>query len=155
VAAVPGCECGARVRCLDTWHEALAAEQGDPAMARWHNPLVCCFVLQHRSHFQPRFADGQYRFLQLLLDRGVDAVNAEARRRTARNRGSHPRFDARSMAGYEALPTEWFPPSFSASVNDLRDAQGGFVGDGHAAYGERIRNLTRATVDAWGRHRAT
>lgn len=149
------CECGAAVVCRDTWHEALAAEQGDPAMAAWHNPLVCCYLLQHRQELHPRFANGQYRFLQLFLDRGVDAVNAEARHRTARNRGAHPTFDSRTLDGYEALPTGWFPPSFSASVNDLRDAPGGFVGDGHAAYGERMRILARATVDAWSRHRRT
>jgi len=124
-------------------------------MATWHSPLVCCFVLQHRSQVRPRFADGQYRFLQLLLDRGINAVNVEARRRTARNRGSHPTFDSRSLDGYEALQSGWFPPSFSASVHDLRDAHGGFVGDGHAAYGERMLILARATADAWSRHRPT
>jgi hypothetical protein len=151
VVRVRGCECGAAAACVDTWHEALAAEQADPGMGRWHTPLVCCFVLQHGSWLRPRFADGQYRFLQLFLDQGVDAVNAVARRRTARNRGSRPTFDPRPLAPYAALPPVDVPAAFARSVHDLRDPDGGFVGDGHEAYGERMRRLADATLDAWRR----
>jgi hypothetical protein len=146
---VTACECGAATACAGTWHEALAAEQADPAMGRWHTPLVCCFVLQHRSRLRARFADGQYRFLQLFLDRGVDAVNAVARERTARNRGPRPAFDSRPFAHYAALPPVEVPRGFARSVHDLRDPDGGFVGDGHDAYGERMRRLAVATVEAW------
>jgi hypothetical protein len=49
------------------WH-ALAADQAGPQMAVWHNPLVCAFILQHPSQFRRRSADGQFRFLQLVVD---------------------------------------------------------------------------------------
>ena len=118
-------------------------------MAAWHNPLVCGFVLQHPPLLQPRFADGQFRFLQLFVDRGIDAVNAVARTRTARNRGSASTFDPVELESYEPIPTTGFPAAFAVSLRHVREPGGGFVGDGYAAYDERMRDFVRATVDAW------
>jgi hypothetical protein len=144
-----GCECGSGIDCFPVWHEALADEQSDPMMAAWHNPLVCGFILQHRSLFRPRFADGQFRFLQLFVDRGIDAVNAVARASTAHNRGSAPAFVPVELESYESIPTTGFPAAFAVSVHHLREPGDGFVGQGYATYDERMRNLVRATIDAW------
>lgn len=151
VRGVPerGCECGANWACAPVWHEALAAEQADPAMAIWHNPLVCAFLLQHRSQFRPRFADGQYRFLQLFVDRGIDAVNAMAKNRRARNRGSRPDFDDSELNRYEAIPLPGFPTAFAVSIHHLREPTGGFVAQGYAPYGERLRDFAHATIEGW------
>jgi hypothetical protein len=143
------CECGSDSDCFPVWHEALAEEQRDPTMAAWHNPLVCGFILQHPSLFQSRFADGQYRFLQLFVDRGIDAVNAVARDRTARNRGSAPAFDSPELESYESIPTTGFPATFAVSVHHMREPGGGFVGQGYAAYDARMRDFVRATIDGW------
>jgi hypothetical protein len=105
-----GCECGAAAECALVWHAALAAEQGDPGMAVWHNPLVCAFTLQHPSHFRRRFADGQFRFLELFIDQGVHAVNAMARRTAARNRGRNPDLTQSALDAYPPLPFTGFPP---------------------------------------------
>lgn len=131
------------------WHEALAAEQGDPQMAVWHNPLVCAFVLQHASHVRPRFADGQFRFLQLFTSQGIQAVNAVARRATARNRGRRPNLALAELAAYAPLPVTGFPAGFDLGVHHLREAEGGFVASGYQAYGQRMRQFAQATVDAW------
>jgi hypothetical protein len=118
-------------------------------MAAWHNPLVCGFILQHLSLFQRRFADGQYRFLQLFVDRGIDAGNAVARARTARNRGSAPTFHPAELERYESIPTTGFPAAFAVSMHHVRERGGGFVGQGYAAYDERMRDFVGATIDAW------
>ena len=144
-----GCECGSGSDCFPVWHEALAEEQSDPTTAAWHNPLVCGCVLQRPSLFRSRFADGQFRFLQLFVDRGIDAVNAQARARTARNRGSAPTFDPVELESYEPIPTTGFPAAFAVTMHDVREPGGGFVGDGYAAYDERMRDFVRATIDAW------
>jgi len=143
------CECGADSDCFSTWHEALAEERLDPAMAVWHNALVCAFVLQHRSQIRPRFADGQYRFLQLFVDRGIDTVNAVARSRTAHNRGSAPTFDPAALEGYESIPMTGYPEAFAVSIHHLLVPGGGFVARGYAAYGERMHDFAVATIDAW------
>jgi hypothetical protein len=132
-------------------HEALAAEQVDPAMAVWHTPLVCAFILQHRSHFQPRLADGQYRFLQFFVDRGIDAVNALARRRTARNRGSARAMGLGELHAYEPIAVNGFPEAFTVGTHHLREPGGGFVAHGHAAYGQRLRRVAVATIEGWQR----
>ncbi len=143
------CECGAAAECLPVWHEALAAEQADPQMAVWHNPLVCAFVLQHPSQFRPRFADGQLRFLQLFIDRGILAVNAVARRVTARNRGSRPNLAPLELEAYASLTLTGFPSRFGLAIHHLREPDGRFVTSGYAAYGDRMRQFAQATVDAW------
>lgn len=143
------CECGAAADCLPVWHEALAAERSDPPLARWHNPLVCAFTLQHPSHFRPRFADGQFRFLQLFLDQGIQAVNAVAKRSAARNRGSRPNVVPPEFEAYAPLPIADFPGRFDLAVHHLREADGRLVTSGYEAYGDRMRQLAQATVDAW------
>lgn len=143
------CECGAVEECLPVWHDALAAEQADAQLAVWHNPLVCAFTLQHSSQFRPRFGDGQFRFLQLFLDQGIDAVNAAARRSTARNRGSEPHLAPPELKAYLPLPVAGFPSSFAHGVHHLRERDGRFVSSGYEAYGDRMRQLAQATVCAW------
>jgi hypothetical protein len=143
------CECGASSECVGVWYEALAAEQADPMMYAWHAPLVCAFHLQHRSRYQVRFAEGQYRFLQLFVDRGVEAVHEVARASIARNRGSTPDFPSAELARYEGLPPRGFPQAFEVSVHVLRQDSGGFVAQGHKAYGDRMRSWSQATIDSW------
>jgi len=133
---------------MPVWHEALAAEQADPQMARWHNPLVCAFILQHPSQFRPRFADGQFRFLQLFIDQGIQAVNTVARRGAARNRGSRP-VVLPGFGAYTPLPSTGFPSSCDLAVHHLQEADGRFVTSGYEAYGDRMRQFAQATVDAW------
>ncbi|MBF6183412.1 DUF5946 family protein [Nocardia otitidiscaviarum] len=141
-----GCECGASAPCVDTWYEALAQEHEDPEMAAWHAPLVCTFVLQHPSRNEERFADVQFRLLQFFLDRGVVATNRLARHQVARNKSGGPGYDMTPLEPYHALPQRLSLPRFALGVADLRDADGGFVGDGHVAYGERMRQVADATV---------
>ncbi len=118
-------------------------------MARWHNPLVCAFILQHPSQFRPRFADGQFRFLPLFIDQGIQAVNAVARRSTVRNRGSRPVVLPGWFGAYAPLPGTGFPSSFDRAVHHLQEADGRFVTSGYEAYGNRMRQFAQATVDAW------
>jgi hypothetical protein len=143
------CECGATSGCLGVWYEALAAEQADQAMYAWHAPLVCAFYLQHRSKFHPRFAEGQYRLLQLFVDRGIEAVHAVARAGIARNRGKTPEFPSAELAQYEGLPPRQFPLAFDVSVHVLREERGGFVEQGYEAYGDRMRSWSVATIHGW------
>lgn len=135
--------------CVDTWHEALAVEQADPQMYAWHTPLVCTFILQHRSRLMPQFADGQFRLLQFYVDQGIEATHSLARHQVARNKASGSGFDMEPLEPYAALPATASPAVFSLSVHDLKDATGGFVKDGHRAYGERMERLSLATVEAW------
>lgn len=144
-----GCECGATTPCIDTWHEGLALEQADPQMYAWHTPLVCAYILQHSSRMLPQFADGQFRMLQFYIDQGIEATNALARHQVARNNASGSGFDMKPLEPYAALPAAGRPPAFSLSIHSLRDADGGFLADGHRAYGERMHRLSRSTVDAW------
>jgi ribosomal protein L35AE/L33A len=118
-------------------------------MYAWHTPLVCAFYLQHRSMYQPRSADGQYRLLQLFVDRGIGAVHAVARGRVARNHGSKPALSTAELARYEGLPARSFPAVFGASVHVLREKGGGFVSQGHTAYEDRMRSWAQATIDGW------
>jgi hypothetical protein len=126
----------------------LAAEQADPMMYTWHAPLVCAFVLQHRSRLLPQYANGQFRMLQFYADQGIEATNQLARHQIGRNRQSQGGYDMEPLAPYAALPRSGFPVDFALSIHDLR-ATGGFVGDGHQAYGERMHSLAQATIDAW------
>ena len=135
-----GCECGSGADCFPVWHAALAEEQSDPTMAAWHNPLVCGFVLQHPSLLQPRFADGQFRFSSFSsteastlstpwLGQGQRAIAGALRLRPG---------GAREL---RADPTTGFPAAFAVSLRHVREPGGGFVGDGYAAYDERIAGL--------------
>jgi hypothetical protein len=143
------CECGQPRPCIDTWHEALAEEQQDRTMYRWHLPLVVTFALQHRSRFRAGQASIQYQLLQLYLDRGLEALHRVAAHQIARNGRAKSGYDLRPLEPYPALPADVWPPAFVLSVHDLRAADGGFVSDGHDAYGERMRSLCEATAAAW------
>lgn len=135
--------------CLEAWHAVLGAEREDPAMYPWHLPLVCTFVLQHRSHFLAQHADGQFRTLQFYIDKGVDATVWFARHQVARNGKVKSGFDTAPLEPYAALPRSDFPSGFALSVHDLADGAGGYVGDGYSAYGERMRRLAQATIEGW------
>ncbi|WP_405178681.1 DUF5946 family protein [Nocardia sp. NBC_01377] len=150
---VPACECGAAMPCIDSWHAALAVEQSDPMMYAWHAPLVCAFVLQHRSRLLPRHADGQFRILQFYVDQGIEATNRLAQHQISRNRRSASGYDMEPLAPYTALPKSVPPADFPLGVNDLRDSAGGFVSDGHRAYGDRMYRLAQTTIRAWLRPR--
>ncbi|MFI6166104.1 DUF5946 family protein [Nocardia sp. NPDC051052] len=149
MAAAEACECGAAAPCLEVWHEVLEAEQEDAAMYPWHLPLVCAFVLQHRSHFLAPHADVQFRIIQFYVDKGVDATGWFARHQVARNGKAKRGFDMTPLQPYVALPRSAFPGRFALSVHDLADGSGGYVGDGYPAYGERMRSLARATIEGW------
>ncbi|MGV9661768.1 DUF5946 family protein [Nocardia niigatensis] len=146
------CSCGAAPPCAPTWYEALAREQGDPAMYAWHTPLVLAYVLQHPSESAARdqYLDSQFRILQLYLDQGLGALNRFGQTQRRRNalQGKDFSYDTDALAAYRPLPAGT-PARFARSVHDLRDADGGFVGDGHGAYGSRMAELARATVDAY------
>lgn len=147
--ATEPCECGAEHDCRPVWYEALAEEHLDAAMGRWHNPLVCIFALQHTSMFKREFADGQIQFLQLLVERGIDAVNAVARRRRARNKGPGPDLDMPELAAYPGISDAALPLSFALSLHHLRTDDGDFLSDGYDEYGRRMVEIAMATIDAW------
>ncbi|WP_324188674.1 DUF5946 family protein [Nocardia flavorosea] len=115
---------------------------------------MCTFVLQHRPHMVPRYADGQFRMLQFYADRGIAATNRLARHQIARNKDGSG-YDLGPLNSYAALPESGFPAGFPLSVHDLRDADGGFTGDGCRAYGDRMHHLAEATVRAWLTSRPT
>lgn len=143
------CECGAGSACRPVWYAALAEEQLDPIMGQWHNPLVCIYALQHDSMFNRRFADSQLQFLQLFVEEGPGAVNAVARSLRARNKGAGIELDAPELNRYAGIGDAQLPHSFALSLHHLRSADGEFLTDGHDAYGERMRQVAQATVDAW------
>ena len=143
------CECGAPSECRPIWYSALAEEQLDPIMGQWHNPLVCIFALQHASMYNPKFADGQFRFLQLFVEKGSGAVNAVARSLRAKNRGAGADLDAPELLEYEPIPSRELPGSFDLSLHHLLAEDGEFITDGHDAYGSRMRELAQATIAAW------
>lgn len=117
-------------------------------MYTWHTPLVCAFILQHRSHTLPRFADEQFRMLQFYADRGIEETNRLTRHQVARNKTGSG-YDMEPSSSYAALPAAGFPTGFPLGVHDLADADGGFVGDGYQAYGDRMHRLAEATIRAW------
>lgn len=143
------CECGAEEACRPLWYEALAEEQIDAVLGQWHNPLVCIFALQHRSMFREKFADGQFRFLQLFVERGPGAVNAVARSLRKKNKGAGVDLEAPELLAYEGIGAADFPAGFALSMRHLRTAEGDFLADGYDAYGERMVELAVATLQAW------
>ncbi|MFE3957050.1 DUF5946 family protein [Nocardia sp. NPDC059091] len=146
------CLCGAATPCAPTWYEALAQEQNDRAMYAWHTPLVLVYLLQHpnESVARDQYLDSQFRILQLYLDQGLAALNRFGQTQRRRNavQGTDFDYDTEALAAYRPLPG-WIPDRYARSVHDLRDADGGFVGDGHESYGARMAELARATVDAY------
>jgi hypothetical protein len=146
------CECGAAAGslglCIDYYHAILAEEQGDPEMYRLHAPVVCTYFLQHPDRAAAKYLDGQFRQLQLLLDRGLDALLKVAAHQVARNRvGSS--YDLAPLAPYQPLPTSGRPAGFRSSFSDLPCPDGSFVANGHAAYEGSILALVGVTVAAW------
>ncbi|WP_061300750.1 DUF5946 family protein [Herbidospora cretacea] len=147
------CVCGAGAgplgECADYYHAILSEEQRDPGMWSWHAPVVCAYLLQHPADGHPRFLDTQYRWLQLLLDQGIDALVKVAAYQKARNRhGSRQGYDMAPFEKYDPLPAD-FPTRFRESFSGLPVADGSFVFDGHEAYGRRIGILAEATVEAF------
>ncbi|NRQ34430.1 hypothetical protein HII36_21610 [Nonomuraea sp. NN258] len=147
------CECGASAGplgvCVDYYHAVLAEEQGDPLMYRWHAPVVCAYLLQHPARAHQKYLDGQFRQLQLFLDLGLDAMLRLAAHQVTRNKRGGPGFDVAPLAAYAPLPPGGPPPRFRATFRDLPAGDGGFVSDGHPAYGRRIEAIAAATVESW------
>lgn len=142
------CECGADSECVAVWHAALAAEQANPDMYRWHSPLVCAFILQHRSMFRPDHGTVQFQYLQLFTDQGIDAVNRIATQARAGNHGARPQLVPPELDTYDALPPG-FPERFTMSFHALPAEDGGFVSLGIDEYGRRLVTLASATIAAW------
>ncbi|MFK4034554.1 DUF5946 family protein [Nonomuraea wenchangensis] len=148
------CDCGAVAGplgvCVDYYHAILSEEQADPQMYRWHAPVVCAYLLQHPSGAHEKYLDGQFRQLQLYLDKGLDALLRVAARQVARNsHRARAGYDMSPLAAYEPLPTGGPPGHFRASFGGLPFRDGSFVFDGHQAYGRRIALIAGATVESW------
>ncbi|MBF8192725.1 hypothetical protein ITP53_45000 [Nonomuraea sp. K274] len=148
------CDCGATAGplgvCVDYYHAILAEEQNDPQMYRWHLPVVCAYLLQHPSRTNQKYLDGQFRQLQLYLDKGLDTLLRVAVRQVARNKhGAGPGYDMAPLAVYEPLPLGGSPGRFRATFCGMPFRDGSFVSDGHAAYGRHIEAIAEATVESW------
>ncbi|MEU4394739.1 DUF5946 family protein [Kribbella sp. NPDC023855] len=146
------CECGAAEGslglCIDYYHAILAEEQGDPEMYRLHAPVVCTYFLQHPDRAAGKYLDGQFRQLQLLLDRGLDALLKVASHQVARNRAGSG-YNPAPLAPYRPLPLSGRPTGFRSGFPDLPCPGGSFVTNGHAAYEGLILALAGDTVAAW------
>ncbi|WP_157518823.1 DUF5946 family protein [Herbidospora mongoliensis] len=147
------CVCGAASgplgECADHYYAILAEEQADPVMYRWHNPVVCAYLLQHPGDGHAQYLDVQFRWLQLLLDQGLDAMLRVQAHQIARNGHKARRsYDMAPFEKYAPLP-QTVPGHFSASFSGLPVIDGSFVSDGHEAYGRRIEMIAEATVRAW------
>ncbi|MEV4321909.1 DUF5946 family protein [Microbispora rosea] len=148
------CECGATPgplgECVDYYHAILAEEQADPEMYRWHTVVVCAYLLQHPARAYDKYLDGQFRLLQLYLDKGLDALLRVAAHQVARNRhGSWPGYDMAPLAEYAPLPRGGSPGPFRAGFCGLPFRDGSIVPDGYPAYGRRMESIAEATVESW------
>ncbi|MFI6595588.1 DUF5946 family protein [Nonomuraea sp. NPDC050536] len=148
------CDCGALAGplglCVDYYHEILAEEQRDPEMYRWHAPVVCAYLLQHPSRARETYLDGQFRQLQLYVDKGLDAMLRVAAHQVARNKHSaQSGYDMAPLEAYAPLPAGGSPGHFSATFCGLPFRDGSFVSDGHLEYGRRIESIAEATVESW------
>jgi hypothetical protein len=153
-AGMGQCECGAIAGplgvCVDYYHGILAEEQADPQMYRWHAPVVCAYLLQHPSRAHEKYLDGQFRQLQLYVDKGLDALLRVAAHQVARNKhGVRSGYDMAPFAAYAPLPQGGAPGHFSVTFCGLPFRDGSFVSDGHPAYGRRIEGIAQATVESW------
>ncbi len=149
MTCVCGAVAGALGECADYYHAILSEEQRDPEMWSWHAPVVCAYLLQHPAEGHPKFLDVQFRWLQLLLDQGIDALVRVAAHQKARNRHG-------SRQGYDMAPFEKYAPSRPPSPRDSGNPSAGCpssmaVSSSTAmrAYGRRIGILAEATVEAW------
>ncbi|MEU4545818.1 DUF5946 family protein [Nonomuraea dietziae] len=148
------CDCGATAGplgvCADYYHGILAEEQADPEMYRWHAPVVCAYLLQHPSKGDEKYLDGQFRQLQLYVDKGLDALLRLAAHQVARNNHrAQSGYDMTPLATYAPLPLGGSPRHFRTTFCDLPFRDGSFVSDGHPAYGRRIEAIAEATLEAW------
>ncbi len=146
------CDCGAPAgplgRCADYYYAILAEEQSNPGMYRWHNPVVCAYLLQHPAEGHAKHLDVQFRWLQLLLDQGVDAVIRVAAHQVARNRhASRQGYDMTPFEKYTPLPPDAPATGFAASFSALPVVGGSFVFDGAEPYGRRVEAVAAATVE--------
>ncbi|MEV0151025.1 MULTISPECIES: DUF5946 family protein [unclassified Nonomuraea] len=151
---VDQCDCGAHAGplglCVDYYHAILAEEQADPQMYRWHAPVVCAYLLQHPSRAHEKYLDGQFRQLQLYVDKGLDALLRVAAHQVARNgHRAQSGYDMAPLAAYAPLPPGGSPARFRAAFSGLPFRDGSFVSDGHPAYGRRIEIIAEATVESW------
>jgi hypothetical protein len=148
------CDCGAIAGplgvCVDYYHGILAEEQADPQMYRWHTPVVCAYLLQHPSRAHEKYLDGQFRLLQLYVDKGLDALLRVAAHQVARNKhGARSSYGMGPSAAYAPLPQGGSPGHFRATFCGVPFSDGSFVSDGHLAYGHRIETIAEATVESW------
>lgn len=148
------CDCGAIAGplglCVDYYHGILAEEQRDPRMFRWHAPVVCAYLLQHPARSHAKYLDGQFRLLQLYVDKGLDALLRVMAHQVARNRhGSGAGYDMAPLEPYAPLPQGGSPGPFGATFCGLRFVDGSFVADGHLAYGQRVEAIAEATLASW------
>ncbi|MGW0809277.1 DUF5946 family protein [Nonomuraea sp. NPDC002799] len=148
------CDCGASAGplgvCADYYHAILAEEQADPQMYRWHAPVVCAYLLQHPSGSREKYLDGQFRWLQLFVAEGLDALLRVMAHQVARNsHRARPGYDMAPPAAYAPLPAGGAPGSFRASFCQLPCTDGSFVSDGHPAYGRRVGVIAEATLESW------
>ncbi len=148
------CDCGAISGpmgvCADYYHAILAEEQADPQMCRWHGPVVCAYLLQYPSRGHEKYLDGQFRLMQLYVDKGLDALLSVAAHQVARNKhGARSSYDMAPLAAYAPLPPGGAPEPFRAAFCGLPFRDGSFVADGHPAYGRRIKIIAEATVESW------
>ncbi|MEV5495835.1 DUF5946 family protein [Nonomuraea fuscirosea] len=149
------CDCGATAGplgvCADYYHEVLSEEQRDPEMYRWHAVVVCAYLLQHPPAGPGAYLDGQYRLLQFYADKGLDALTRLQAYRVARNNHrARATDDPGPLAPYAPLPATRPGGGFRATFSDLPFHDGSFLTDGHAAYGDRIDTIARATLETYG-----
>ncbi|WP_157549906.1 DUF5946 family protein [Nonomuraea candida] len=151
---MPVCDCGAPAGplgvCADYYNAVLAEEQLDPEMYRWHAIVVCVYLLQHPSRGHEKYLDGQFRYLQFYVDKGLDALQRLRNHQVARNNHrSRAGYDLTPLAAYEPLPPAAPAGPFRAAFAGLPHENDSFVFDGHEAYGQRMHTLAEATLESW------
>jgi hypothetical protein len=157
--SVEQCDCGATAGplglCADYYHRILIEEQTDPQMYRWHAPVVCAYLLQHPAEAHDKHLDGQFRWLQFYLDKGMDAMIRVQRHQVARNNHrARSSYDQAPLAPYAPLPAGKSLGLFRATFSGLPFDDDSFVFDGHTAYGCRIDAIVAATLESWESVRA-
>ncbi len=112
--------------------------------------MVCAYLLQHPSRAHEKYLDGQFRHLQLYVDKGLDALLRVAAHQVARNKhGARSSYDTEPLATYTPLPPGGAPRNFRATFCGLPFRNSSFVSDGHLANGHRIETIAEATVESW------